>query len=411
MKLTIGPMVHAPTPDEGGRLHDDLPVSPDQTIATLLDADVADAPEALDALVNDALGRRPDPAHTVVEAMPISIGSPATAGVYRVHGIDTEGVPWSLFCKALHHVRHWAGISQVPPHVAAHFIETFPWRSELELWDPRVLASLPDGLRAPVLHRLVELPDDRVAIWQEDVAQREHVWDVDTFASAARLLGRWNARSTHPDVLAVSNLPVGFGLRMYAERAVPGRGLGPLADADLWSHPWLAPHRDLADRLLELGADIPDMLARLDTLAQALPHGDASPQNLLVPAEGDRAELVAIDVSFRTSHALGFDLGQLMVGLIHADVLPASRLPQIAAAIVPAYVTGLADEGVVGDETSVRDGFATSVLLRSGFDGFLYGELARRRELAAEWNVHAAPGDVPLPGGAVRRQAGLISGP
>ena len=237
-------------------------------------------------------------------------------------------------------------------------------------------ASLPDGLRSPVLHRLVELPDDKVAVWQEDVVQRAHEWDDDSFARAARLLGRWNARSTHPEALAVSELPPGFALRMYAEQAVPGRGLGPLADADLWSHPWLAADRDLADRLLEVGPRIPELLDHLDSLTQALPHGDASPQNLLVPAADDPAELVAIDVSFRSAHALGFDLGQLMVGLIHADVLPSSRLPSIAAAIVPAYVTGLAEEGVVEDEGVVRDAFATSALLRSGFDGFLYGELA-----------------------------------
>lgn len=345
-------------------------------LATLLDTSEDDAPAALHDLVCDALGRRPDPTTTKVEAAPVSIGSPATAGVHRVHGLDTGGMPWSLFCKTLHHVRHWAGLSQIPPPAAAHFADTFPWRSELELWDPRVQASLPDGLRSPVLHRLVELPDDKVAVWQEDVVQRAHAWDDDSFALAARLLGRWNARSTLPDNLAVSELPPGFALRMYAEQAVPGRGLGPLADADLWSHPWLAPDLDLADRLLALGPRIPEMLDHLDSLTQALPHGDASPQNLLVPAEGDPADLVVIDVSFRSSHALGFDLGQLMVGLVHADVLPASRLPRIAAVIVPAYVAGLAEEGVVEDEGVVREAFATSVLLRSGFDGFLYGELA-----------------------------------
>lgn len=124
------------------------------------------------------------------------------------------------------------------------------------------------------------------------------------------------------------------------------------------------------------GARIPDLLDHLDSQTQALPHGDASPQNLLVPAHDDPADLVAIDVSFRSAHALGFDLGQLMIGLVHADVLPASRLPRIAAVIVPAYVSGLADEGIIEDEAVIRESFATSVLLRSGFDGFLYGELA-----------------------------------
>jgi hypothetical protein len=352
-----------------------LAPSPAAVLAHLLGTDVDGAETALDELVLDACGRRPDPTATVVESLPVSTVSPATDGVHRIRGLDLDGRPWSLFCKALRHARHWPMLTQLPPEFATHFTETFPWRSELELWDPRVQASLPEGLRSPVLHLLIELPDDKLAIWHEDVLQRPHVWDDDTYARAARLLGRWNARSTHPDVLAVSELPPGYGLRMYAGNAVAGRGLPPLADEDLWGHPWLAPHRDLADRLLDLGSQIPDLLDSLDSFPQALPHGDASPQNLLVPAAGDSAEFVAIDVSFRSAHALGFDLGQLMVGLIHDDAVPASRLPGIGAAIVPAYVAGLAEEGVVEKERDIRLAFATAVLLRSGFDAFHYEQL------------------------------------
>lgn len=349
------------------------------TLGALLGADVEHVGPALDDLVGEALGRRLDPSATVVQDVPHALGSPATGGVHRVRGTDAAGVPWSLFCKVLHHVRHWSGLHQMPPPVAEHFAATFPWRSELELWDPRVQPSLPHGLRSPALHRLVELPDDRVAVWQEDVAERPLVWDDAAYARAAYLLGRWNARSTTPEVLAVSPLPPGFALRMYAEQAVPMRGLAPLADAGLWSHPWLAGDRDVADALRALGDRIPEMLDHLDTFTQALPHGDASPQNLLVPAD-DPDGLVAIDVSFRSPHALGFDLGQLLVGLVHADVVPASRLPGITAAVLPAYVDGLAAEGVHESTAAVREAFATSVLLRSGFDGFLYGELDGARE-------------------------------
>ena len=67
----------------------------------------------------------------------------------------------------------------------------------------------------------------------------------------------------------------------------------------------------------------PSCSAGWTTLPQAMPHGDASPQNLLVPASApDR--FVAIDVGMRTPHAIGFDLGQLLVGLVHAGVVPAA---------------------------------------------------------------------------------------
>lgn len=48
-----------------------------------------------------------------------------------------------------------------------------------------------------------------------------------------------------------------------------------------------------------LALRIPSMLDRLETLAQAMPHGDASRRNLLVPVV-DPETLVAIDISFRS---------------------------------------------------------------------------------------------------------------
>lgn len=326
---------------------------------------LAPSPAAtVDWLLGDQdLGDRPGP--ITVEAVPHAVGSPATHGVYRIRGAG-----WSLFCKVLHHLRHWPALAMMPPAMAEQFAAEFPWRSELELWHPAVLATLPPGLRAPELHRVIELGDDRIAIWQEDVDQAPAVWDLDRFGRAAHLLGRWNARSTTPEALAVSDFPVNFALRMYAERAVPMRGLAPLADDALWAHPWLIGHADVRTRLIALGPRIPDMLAELDAAPMCLPHGDASPQNLLVPAGDDPAEFVVIDVSFRSPHALGFDLGQLLVGLVHAGERPAADLPAVAARIQASYAEGLAAEGVDGGDVARQ--FALSVMLRSGFDALLY---------------------------------------
>lgn len=370
-------------PRHGGRAASELPAVPATTLAALLGTEPETVDAVLGELVVEATGLLPSPEATRLSTVTHSMGSPATGGVYRISGTAVDGSGWSLFCKVLQHVRHWRDLRLLPPEIASHFADTFPWRSELELWDPRVQASLPTGLRAPDLLGLVEFPDDRVAVWQEDIAEAVVEWDDARFARAAHLLGRWNARSTTPEVLAVSDLPPGFALRMYAERAVAARGLAPLRDEALWAHPWLVEHRDLAADLTRLGARIPSLLDRLDSFVQTLPHGDASPQNLLVPAH-DEAELLVIDVSFRSPHALGFDLGQLLVGLVHSDVVPASRLPAITAAIVPAYVAGLAAEGLTTGLDQVPEAFATSVLLRSGFDGFLYGEIG-----------DAAPADAP----------------
>ena len=275
-------------------------------------------------------------------------------------------------------MRHWPGLVELPPDQREHFVDTFPWRAELELWDEPYLSRLPAGMRAPALHRIVDLGDDRVAVWMEDVELAPTSCELDLFERGAHLLGRWNARCADPELVAANGYEPGWGLRLYALEAVRFRGLMPLEDDDLWSHPWLADHAGLREDLRRLGRDIPAMLDRLDGYVQTIPHGDASPQNLLVPLD-DPETFVVIDVSFRTPHALGFDLGQLLVGLTHAGQVPAARLPEIAATIVPAYLDGLAAEGVTGQDDAVRDGFATSVLLRSGFDGFLFDLIGSER--------------------------------
>jgi len=75
----------------------------------------------------------------------------------------------------------------------------------------------------------------------------------------------------------------------------------PLLERDeLWAHPLVAGAVDgrLRADLRVLGTRVPKLLDRMD----GLPHGDASPQNLLVPAD-DPDTFVAIDVSFQSSQA------------------------------------------------------------------------------------------------------------
>lgn len=316
---------------------------------------------ALDQLLGDLV----PPGEGTLEEFPYAYGSPATGGLFRLTG---DG--WSWFCKVLHHVRHWPGLAMMPPPIAEEFAATFPWRTELELWDDVYASRMPVGFRPPVLHAVVDLGDDRLAVWTEDVAVAPVPFDLERYARAAHLLGRWNARCTEPEALAACEFPPGFALRMYAERAVGFRGLMPLEDDGVWSHPWLVDHAGLRADLRTLGPQIPGMLDRLDGYRQTIPHGDASPQNLLVPVDAPDT-FVVIDPSFRTPHALGFDLGQLLVGLTHAGEVPAAGLPEIAARILPAYLEGLAAEGLTGLDDEVSDAFATSVMLRSGFDGLL----------------------------------------
>jgi hypothetical protein len=109
-------------------------------------------------------------------------------------------------------------------------------------------------------------------------------------------------------------------------------------------------------------------------LPQAMPHGDASPQNLLVPAAAPDS-FVAIDTAITTPHAVGFDLGQLLVGLVHAGQLPAAALPEVHEVLVPSYVDGYRAAGAEVDTHSVQRGYILTLMGRSGFTSLPFDTL------------------------------------
>jgi hypothetical protein len=162
---------------------------------------------------------------------------------------------------------------------------------------------------------------------------------------------------------------------------------------EVWAHPLVAGAVDdrLRADLRALGARVPELLDRLDALPQALPHGDASPQNLLVPADAPDS-FVAIDVSFQNPQAVGFDLGQLLVGLTHAGQLPAAALPEVHAVLVPAFTDGLRAEGGQASAEEVAWGYVASLAVRAGFTSLPFERLSEppTPALAATFRERAA---------------------
>lgn len=320
-------------------------------------------------------------AWTVAE-VPYASGSPATGGLYRVHGHTRDRQPWSIFLKVLQHPRHWPRLTSLPAHLRAFFLEGFPWRAELAAWEPGFADRLPNGLRLPALYLIEDLGDDRLGVWMEDVATSADPWDLATFGRAARVLGALAARRSDPELIAASELPPGQGLRRYVDSRIHG-WVGPLLDDDaIWRHPALAAVADVDGRLRDdlswLYAQTDAMLEELDRLPQAMGHGDASPQNLLVPAT-EPDSFVAIDIAFSTPHAVGFDLGQLLVGLVHAGELPVAALPAIHEVLVPSYVAGYQTSGreMEIDPGSVVRGYLLTMMLRSGFTSLPFEALQR----------------------------------
>lgn len=346
------------------RLSGDGPALLDEQTRALL-GDAAPSGVFLTGLAAAITGQPVTATTATAEQVPYESGSPATAALARVRGITGNGAAWSVFVKILQHPRHWPHLDRVPPPLRQDFLDSFPWRTELGAWDPAFTLALPPGLRVPVLYHRVELPGDRVALWMEDVDADPRPWRAAEYERAAWLLGAFAANRSDPGLIAASPLSPGYGLRRYYD----GHGRSAIAairNPGTWDHPALARHSGLRDGLLRLAEAAPAILDGLDRLPQALQHGDASPQNLLIPRD-DPATIVAIDIAFPSPQAAGFDLAQLLVGLVHAGQQPAAGLPGVHRLLAPAYAAGMRAGRHPAALADVRRGYLGALAIRAPF--------------------------------------------
>ncbi|TCC39622.1 phosphotransferase [Kribbella sindirgiensis] len=333
--------------------------------------------EGLTALVRTITG---DPAAVAgavrVEPVDYRIGTPSTESLHRVFGTTLDGGDWSCFVKKLQSVRHSPIIEFVPVEYRQSFIDYMPWQLEIAVHQSGIGDLMPPGLRLAHAYRIDVYDDDRATLWMENVVQEWGPWPMDRFERAAYLLGRLSARR-QPHLVeplldrVVSSTP-GTALRYYAGGRVMRSALPALADPQTWRHPLLSAavchlgdHR-LRDDLLALGERVPAVLDALEALPQCYQHGDASPQNLLVPHDSPD-EFVAIDWGFDCPQAVGFDLGQLLIGLAHAGELAPEALPAVHRVILKGFQEGLAEDGLQVTEEEVLYGYLGSLLIRAAF--------------------------------------------
>jgi phosphotransferase family enzyme len=331
-------------------------------------------PAELAAAASAAAGRPvPDP---VTHAVPVGYdwGSPATAGLWRVDVTSSGVTACTFFVKLVRDIRLWPMLAHLPGEEArAEFIGYYPWHYELDIHESGIAAVLPDGMRTPVLHGVTRPDEDHVGLWWEYIEQRPGGWTLADYRLAARQLGRLAARR-HAGAAANGALPPvarrESALRFYTGMRVTRGVLPALRDGQLWRDPVLrealrqAGDPDLPADMLALGGRLPRLLDALDELPQTYAHGDASPQNLLLPA-AEPGTIAVIDWGFGTLLPVGFDLGQLLVGLAHAGDSDLSQIAAIDAEIFPAYLDGLASEDYKADPAQVRLGYVGSLAARS----------------------------------------------
>lgn len=317
----------------------------------------------------------------VVSAGPINYnwGSVATAGLWRVDVRDTAGpVEYAYFVKLMRHTRLWPGLRYLPDDATREeFVDFFPWRAELDMYSSGIAAVLPDGMRMPTLHHAKHADADHLALWWEFVPERPGPWQLADYRRAAYLLGRLAARRREgaavnrslPEVCLVRH-PEGSALRYFANRRVLRASVPYLQGEEIWRHPALvaAMERvadpDLPTELRALSARVPQLLDMLDTLPQTHAHGDASPQNLLLPV-GEPDTVVVIDWGFGTLLPVGFDLGQLVAGLAQTGAGDPGELGAIDPVIFDAYMDGLRDEGYEEAAEVVCAGYLGGLAVRS----------------------------------------------
>jgi hypothetical protein len=338
-------------------------------------------PAELRALAETVSGTlMPDPE---VSATPLGHdgGSPVTAGLWRVEVASPARAGargCTFFVKLVRHTRLWPGLRWLPDDAArAEFVDFYPWQYELDIHRSGIGSVLPDGMRTPTLHGVGRPDADHLSLWWEFVRERAAPWTLADYRLAARLLGRLAARR-RAGAQVNEALPAvarnahdgGSALRFYASRRVFAGMLPVLQSGQVWQHPVLrealrlAGDPQLPADMVALGARLPQVLDLLDDLPQTYAHGDASPQNLLLPAD-EPGTIVVIDWGFGTLLPVGFDLGQLLVGLAQAGRTDPAAIPAIDAEIFPAYLAGLAAEDYKVDPAQARAGYLGSLAARS----------------------------------------------
>ena len=350
----------------------------------------------LTAVVRQAVGRDVELGEWQVTPVGGAATAISTEAVLRVHGVARDGrtsLPWAVLVKVLRSARHWPLIEIVPATVRQDFIDSFQWHVEADVLASDLPGRLPPGLRTPRVFRIDHLPDDRVALWLEYVDVANVAWDRDRYARAARLLGRWAARNATTTPAGQHPARRASGLRVMAAGPLARKVFPQLRQDSVWAHPLLAAtaDRSLRHDLLTLADQVPALLDRLDALPGATGHGDACPQNLLIPSEAPDT-FVAIDISWQQPEAVGFDLGQLLIGRAHAGDLAVTALPDLHDAVVLAYWQGLRDEGCDADPADVRYGCDAAMVIRSGFTSLPLDQLLQPPTpgLAAEVAQRAA---------------------
>ena len=341
--------------------------------------DAAPTTTALSGIAAAALGRPSavvESAHAA--ALPLPQLNMTTGGLWRVQGTARPSgsadspagaapLPFSTVVKVIQSPLLWPGIGQVPPHMRDELVRQYPWRTEALVYASELAGALPDGGRLPQVYAINGLDEQRTAIWLEDVSGTSAPWAEETFAAAANWLGRLaGSRSVRDAAPVLDAARDAQKLRYFVEGVGTMVLIPALRSEELWRVPAVAASATpgLVAGLRAVAGRAYGLVEEMVAMDQLPAHGDAGPQNFMLQPGG--RPFAVIDWGMFRGACPGFDLSQLLSGLVNDGVMGGTELGRLGPACVAAYTEGLADSGTPVPEYVVRRGHALSMALFTG---------------------------------------------
>jgi hypothetical protein len=272
-------------------------------------------------------------------------------GVYRVlgHARSRGGhAPWSAILKIVPAAR------EGPPDGWSHADrEVLAYRSG-------ILRELPGGLAAPKYLALTGHHVGARYLWLEDLGRQEVRWTLETYARAARCLGRFNGAYLADVPIREHPWLSRDWLRQWlAETAAAVAALPEHLDHPLVRRVYPP---DVAAGILKLWSEREKLLRTLDLLPQTLCHHDAFRRNLV--AAGDL--IAALDWAFMGRGPVGAELSPLVTATLAFAEMPLRSRPDLERVAMASYLAGLRESGWQGSDEQVMFGYRATSALRYG---------------------------------------------
>jgi len=327
-------------------------------------------PAAIQALgTNDILDYvrqdQNDPAFEITSWKAQSLGHTiiieTTGGLYRFSGAGLslgQEKEWRILLKIVNNPKTWG---QEPSFWAY-------WKREPQLFQTRVLSTLPSSIKTPRFYGLAE-QETCDWLWMEFIEEctSKH-WQIEDYQTPAYHAGQYaGAYLTGAYTIPQSPwMSERFFHNIFHVDDWWKNWMNPSAEKNAWQSALVQKYfsEEQKQAVLQLWAEKFRFFDTIDHLPQIFCHHDFSRRNILLRLDEDgRSETVAIDWAFGGPGAVGSDLGQLVGTSAYFIEFPHEQYDNVETLVLESYLAGLNDSGWHGDPRLPRLGYLCAVSL------------------------------------------------